>query len=96
MYGPGLVSLSRNPVLEMDFRDGVVSGAGELVLSRLRGDRNGILESTEMFDLLECADGGLERACGLGVVRLSGLKLCPIIVSLTLTLEFHRGLPSGL
>lgn len=38
---------------------------------------------------------GVVRACGLGVVRLSGLKLCPIMVSLVLTLAFQRGRPSS-
>lgn len=36
------------------------------------------------------------RACGLGVVKLNGLKLWPIRPSSVFTLEFHRGLPSGL
>jgi hypothetical protein len=32
------------------------------------------------------------RAWGLGVVRLRGLKLCPVRLSAVLTLEFQGGL----
>jgi hypothetical protein len=86
---------SRKVRREADERGGVLSEIGEEVLSRLRGDLRGIFDSwDEALDLLECVRGGPSRACGLGVVRLRGLKLCPMIVSLVLTLEFHRGLPS--
>jgi hypothetical protein len=33
---------------------------------------------------------------GEGVVKLSGLKLCPTTVSFMLTLEFQRGFTAGL
>ena len=45
-------------------------------------------------DRVEWVKFGPDLACGLGVVRLSGLKLCPVRLSLVLTLEFHFGLSS--
>lgn len=97
-YGPGLEMRSLNARREFVVRDGVLlSRSGDEVLSRLRGDLRGILDS-EALDRLERVKVGfgVVRACGLGVVRLSGLKLWPMIVSLVLTLEFHLGRPSGL
>lgn len=91
---------SRNARREFVVRDGVVllSGGGDEVLSRPSGDRRGILDS-EALDRLERESVGVGvgvlRACGLGVVRLRGLKLWPMIVSLVFTLEFHLGLPFG-
>ncbi len=52
---------SRNAKPEFEGRDGVVSGAGDAVLSRLRGDRNGICD-VEALERLECVEGGLVRA----------------------------------
>jgi hypothetical protein len=92
-YGPGL---EMGPV-EFGVRDGVLmlSASGDDVFSRLSDDLRGILDS-EALDRLERVRVGVVglRACGLGVVRLSGLKLWPIIVSFVFTLEFHLGLPS--
>jgi hypothetical protein len=43
----------------------------------------------ELLDFVRDPPG---RAWGLGVVRLRGLKLCPINPSVVFTLEFHGGL----
>ena len=46
---------SRKARREFEVRDGVTSGAGDAVLSRLKGDRNGIME---LVDLLDWVKGG--------------------------------------
>ena len=50
---------SLEAIREFEVREGVPSGPGDAVLSRLRGLRSGILES---FDLFEWVKGGPVRA----------------------------------
>lgn len=47
-YGPGVLGMrAREPKREFEGREGVTSGAGEVVLSRLRGDLVVILDAIE-------------------------------------------------
>lgn len=76
---------------------GVVDGAraeggGERGDERLKGLRAGTLD---MLDVLLRDGDSVPLRYGEGVVKVSGLKLCPTTVSRMLTLEFQRGLTAG-
>jgi hypothetical protein len=92
-YGPGDEIRSRKPSLEVVvFLEGV-AGSGEEEASLARGLRIGSLDSREP-GVREDADligVGVFLAYGLGVVRLSGVKLWPRSESVVFVDEFHRG-----
>jgi hypothetical protein len=75
---------------------GRVAGGGERA-ERLKGLRTGMFDVLPKLDwvLNEEGDLSVPLRYGEGVVRVSGLKLCPTTVSRMLTLEFQRGLTAG-
>jgi hypothetical protein len=73
---------------------GRIDGEGERV-ERPSGLRTGSEDCVDRR-LSDRGDVSMPLRHGEGVVKLSGLKLCPTTVSFMLTLEFQRGFTAGL
>lgn len=91
LLGPGEASRSRKESLECPVLVGVSSTLGYSDIARPRGLRGcGSFDREEgVSDEDDRCVKGVRLAYGLGVVRLSGLKLCP--VSMPLVDEFQAG-----
>lgn len=86
--------LSRNDNRDELNLEGDSSGIGDTVPARLNGPRRtGNFEFCELGvrDDADRTGVGLLLAYGLGVVKLKGLKLCPVSLSDVLTEPFQRG-----
>jgi hypothetical protein len=89
--GPGDPRRSRNESLWWVGLEGVGSGIGEAEAARLRGLRMGSLDDAGVREDTERTVFGVVLAYGLGVVRVSGLKLWPVSISAVLVDVFQRG-----
>lgn len=89
--GPGEARRSRKESLDATGRDGVASGIGDEDDARLRGLRIGSLEDAGVKEDTERMGGVVVLAYGLGVVSVSGLKLCPVSTSAVFVEAFHLG-----